>query len=271
MKTPDIRLIAADMDGTLLDSAKRMPAGMFERIRALHARGIRFVAASGRQYYDLLRNFPGMEDDMLFLAENGAMVVGERSVLYLSELPYEQLAEPVRLVRTLPDAHPILCGAESAYYEGDVPILRENAQMYYARLQHVPDVLEAAKHDHICKIAVFRHRTIEDEVYPALKRFEGAFQVVLSGDSWVDLMLPGVNKGSAMRQLQQRFGLTPDQCMAFGDYLNDRELMQSVTHSYGMANGHPDLLAVSRYRAPSNDESGVARVLDELFFSHPAD
>ena len=66
-----------------------------------------------------------------------------------------------------------------------------------------------------------------------------------------------------MQQLQQQMGITPDECMAFGDYLNDLELMQSVTHSYAMANAHPDLKAVCHYLAPSNDEDGVVRAIQQ--------
>ena len=260
-----IRLVAADMDGTLLDSEKRMPPGMFEAISKLGAQGVRFAAASGRQYYDLLRNFPGLWQEMLFICENGAMTFGGGKLLDIREIPREMLEEPVRLARALPDTYVILCGEQSAWLESDEPVFRENAAMYYARLTRVPDVLEAARDDRICKIAVFHHRTMEREVYPVLRRFEARFQVALSGDSWVDLMTPGVNKGGAMRRLQESLGLTPDECMAFGDYLNDCELMQAVTYSYGMANAHPALRAVCRFEAPSNDEHGVLRVLERVF------
>ena len=69
-----IRLIAADMDGTLLDSRSRLPAGIFPMIRELTGRGIRFVIASGRQYYNLESLFRPVADRLTFVAENGAAV-----------------------------------------------------------------------------------------------------------------------------------------------------------------------------------------------------
>lgn len=256
-----IKLVAADMDGTLLDSRKRLSPRLFPVIHALRARGVRFAAASGRQYYNLLQNFAGFEDEMLFISENGAMVFDGRKPLYTCEIPAADLAAPVKLVRALPGAHVILCGAKSAYLEDGDPVFNENAGMYYARLQRVPDVLAAAEQDVICKVAVFQHHSAERTAYPALAPCAARFQVVLSGDSWVDLMEPGTNKGGAMRQIQQRLHITPDECMAFGDYLNDCELMQAVTHSYAMANAHPGLRRLCRYEAPSNDEDGVTQVL----------
>lgn len=260
----DIRLIAADMDGTLLDSKKRLPPQIIPLIYQLKESGIRFAAASGRQYGNLLTCFPGMERDMLFICENGAMVFGDGKLQYIEEIPHKMLEEPVRLIRSLPNTYVILCGEKCAWMEGDNPVFAQNAAMYYADRKLVPDALEAAKQDRICKIAVFHHATIETEGYPLFLQFKDRFQIALSGESWVDFMMPGVNKGKAMGYLQKSLELTPEQCMAFGDFLNDRELMQAVKYSYGMENGHPDLLAVCRFRAPSNDENGVVRILEQV-------
>ncbi len=66
-----IRLIATDLDGTLLDAEGKLPDGIFDRIRALNARGIRFAAASGRQYGNLKRLFAPIARDMDFICETG--------------------------------------------------------------------------------------------------------------------------------------------------------------------------------------------------------
>ena len=68
-----IRLIAADMDGTLLDSRKQLPEGLFPLVRALHERGVRFAPASGRQFYTLYEQFGEIADELMYISENGAM------------------------------------------------------------------------------------------------------------------------------------------------------------------------------------------------------
>ena len=101
---------------------------------------------------------------------------------------------------------------------------------------------------------------------PALKeRLGGRYAVILSGENWVDVMRPGVSKGRAMQMLQQLKGLTPQECMAFGDYLNDLELLESVSESYAMENALEELKRVAKYIAPGNDENGVMRVIRERF------
>ena len=92
-------------------------------------------------------------------------------------------------------------------------------------------------------------------------KLEGPLSITLSGEHWVDVMKPGVNKGCAMRGIQQKLGISAAECMAFGDYLNDCELLQAVGESYAMENAHPALKALARHIAPSNDENGVMRVV----------
>lgn len=251
----NIQLIAADLDGTLLDSRKRLPPELPALLRELRARGIRFTPASGRQYYNLLKLFG--DENMTYIAENGAMVFENGRCLFADELPQELIRQTLSLVRPLPNAFPILAGEHSAWCEDEEPVFLQNAQMYYVRLSRVPDLEQV--HDRICKIAVFEQGRAEQSCLPALQALSGQAQVVLSGADWVDLMNPGVSKGGALQKLCQALEIPPDACMAFGDYLNDREMLQAVTHSFAMANAHPEIHAICRYQAPSNDENGVVQ------------
>ncbi len=255
-----IKLIAADLDGTLLDSRKRFSPNLPALLQSLRAHGIRFAPASGRQYYNVLGLFG--DENMTYIAENGAMVFENGRCLFVDELPRALVAETVERIRALPHTFALLSGEHSAWCEDDEPVFNQNAAMYCARLTRVPDLLQVD--DRICKIAVFEKANAEHGCYPALQALSGQAQVVLSGEDWVDLMNPGVNKGGALRKLCDSLGISPDECMAFGDYLNDREMLQSVTHSFAMANAHPDILAICRHRAPSNDEDGVVRSIREF-------
>lgn len=256
-----IKLIAADLDGTLLDSHRQLSSGLIPLVHRLKEMDIRFVPASGRQYYNLALLFPELKDELLFISENGAMTVDRGQTVFVDEIPTADLINPLTIARNAPGAHAVFAGEHTAYYEDDDAVFFENASRYYARLTRVPDLMEAAKHDRICKIAIFEHQNAETGCYQLLSPCAVRFQVALSGADWVDLMNPGVNKGSAMRTLQKNMGISPDECMAFGDYLNDLELLESVTHSFAMANAHPALKEISRYTAPSNDEDGVVSAI----------
>jgi len=104
----NIKLIAADLDGTLLDSQKRLSPNLPALLRELRARGIRFAPASGRQYYNVLALFG--DEDMTYIAENGAMIFENGRCLFVDELPRRLVREATALVRALPNAYAILAG-----------------------------------------------------------------------------------------------------------------------------------------------------------------
>lgn len=257
-----IKLIAADLDGTLLDSQRRLPEDLFPLIHQLHARGVRFAPASGRQYYNLYEMFAPIADELVYISENGAMVCDGERMLSFAAMPAEEVVRAVELARELPGVSVVLASEQGAVYDNrEDGVFLENMAHYYARRRYVPDLLEAAREMPVCKVAMFCSRRAESVLMPAYQSFAERSQVALSGADWVDLMRPGMNKGEAIASLCGSMGITPDDCMAFGDYLNDLELLTSVRHSYAMENAHPDLKAVAEHICPSNDEDGVCTTI----------
>ena len=118
-----IKLIAADMDGTLLDSAKQLPEGLFPLIRALRARGVRFAPASGRQYYTLYRQFGEIADELVYISENGAMVCDGSKIVSFEAMPVEEVCRAVETVRTLPGVYTVVSARDGGIYEdGNDPV-----------------------------------------------------------------------------------------------------------------------------------------------------
>jgi Cof subfamily protein (haloacid dehalogenase superfamily) len=256
---PDIRLIAADLDGTLVDDEKRIHDEFWPLVDELHARGITFCPASGRQYFNLLELFADVADDVVFLAENGTYVVAggrEQSSDCLSVDVARQVCERVR---GIPAAGAVLCGKRSAYVERTDEEFLRHVRPYYAREQIVPDLL--AVEDDVLKVAVYDFLSSETNVGPRLADLRTRHQVAISGPHWVDVMSPTASKGRALRQIQEKLGVTADQTMAFGDFLNDLEMMDAATWSFAMANAHPLLKERARYRAPANSANGVVRTI----------
>jgi Cof subfamily protein (haloacid dehalogenase superfamily) len=263
---PDIRLVVADMDGTLLDPDGRVPASFWPVLEQLRARGIVFAPASGRQYATLRGIFADVAAGMVFIAENGAYVVRDGREVGSTTLPARSVVALVGAVRELAaggaDVGVVVCGKRSAYVERDDERFLAEARRYYAELATVPDVTRGD--DEILKLAVFDFEPTEHATAPALARAITDEQLVVSGRHWVDVMDPRTDKGAAVRVLQRELGVTPAQTMAFGDYLNDLALLDAAEHSYAMGNAHPDVLARARHRAPSNARDGVVRVLREV-------
>ncbi len=262
---PDIRLVVVDMDGTLLDPEHRMPEGLGDLLRLLAERGIAFCPASGRQHATLVGQFAGLldADRLVVIAENGSYVARGGRELSSVTLARDVADDVVRAVRGLAvrgvPAGAVLCGKRSAYIERRAPAFVTEVRRYYARLEQVDDLL--AVDDDVLKVAVFDEGDAADSTAPVLDRFSPAHRVVVSGRHWVDVMDPTVNKGVALRAVQAGLGVGADQTMAFGDYLNDLELLDAAAWSFAMSNAHPAVRARARYLAPSNADDGVVRTV----------
>jgi len=260
---PDIRLIAADLDGTLLDHDKELHDDFWPLVHELTRRGILFVPASGRQYQSLTRTFAGIADEAAFIAENGTWVVLRGRELFSDCISADAAHEIIRAARRATDVRPVLCGKRSAYIEDTEPGFLDEVEPYYDALQIVAD-LTAVTDDEFLKIALFDSVSGELNTYPAIAPFAGGLAVTVSGARWVDVMSPTANKGEGLAHLQQILGIRRDQTMAFGDYLNDCEMIDAADWSFAMANAHPTLIARARYVCPPNTENGVVRTIKSV-------
>ena len=259
----DIRLVAVDMDGTLLDEHGRVPESLWALLDVLAERGIAFAPASGRQYATLRREFGEHGDDMVFIAENGTFVVQRDRELSTDVIDPSIVSAATATVRALAyDVGIVLCGTRAAYIERTDEAFRAEVDRYYASVEEVSDL--DGVDDPIVKLAIYDFGDAEQQTAPALADITRTHQVVLSSHHWVDIMNRGINKGEALRRLQRLLGITPAQTVVFGDYLNDLEMMDAADLSFAMANAHPAVAARARYRAPSNVDHGVIRVLERL-------
>ncbi len=261
MSRESIKFIAADMDGTLLNENSELDNRFFPLFEELDKRGIWFAAASGRQYYSLLDTFAPIKDRMLFIAENGTLVMHKGKELYSNPIAPAAVQRIITEARKIPGAHLVLCGKRSAYIETSDARALQEVNKYYHRCQRVADVLSID--DEFIKVAICHFDGTEEHVYPVMNAAFGMEQqVVISGQIWLDIMNAKASKGAAIQQLQQTLGFTYEQTMSFGDYLNDVEMLEVSYYSYAMENAHDKLKAFARFRAPSNRDAGVLTVIN---------
>lgn len=262
----DLRLLALDMDGTLLGEDHEVDPVLWALLPELRRRGVVVCPASGRQYATLARQFADADVELAYVAENGAHVVRDGRTL-TADLLDRSVADEVtlaarRLATAGVAAGAVMCGVGSAYIERADDWFVTEAERYYARLEVVDDLLTV--HDDVLKMAVYDAGTAERTSLPAVVHLRSAQQVVVSGQNWIDVMSTTANKGAGLRTLQDALGIGPAQTAAFGDYLNDVQMLAQAGMSFAMANAHPGVHAVARFRAPSNTEQGVGRVVTAL-------
>ena len=259
-----IRLIACDMDRTLLADDKSQPEGMPERIAALAAAGVVFCPASGRPGPTLQMMFPEHADDMAFLGDNGA------AITYRGELIYKSLIAPAlyhELTRaTLEEGSgvPVLCAFDRAYVPAFGRAHHEALSVYYKKIIYV-DALEDVDVE-ANKYTIYLPGNNSHEAYEATfaPAFSDRLCVACAGVEWIDFMNPGVNKGEGVRHLCELLDIDLADAAAVGDTMNDTEMLDVAGHSFIVANATPGMEEHADYQIPSNNERGVAILIDAI-------
>ncbi|AGP30729.1 Cof-type HAD-IIB family hydrolase [Corynebacterium terpenotabidum] len=270
------RLIATDLDHTLLNSDGGVSARTREALDAATAAGITVVPATARNPVGLRHLHPVLGVDRWALCSNGAfgihLTTGE--LLFAHEIA----AEVVQQFVTVLDAAVPGVRYASVRDAGE----RFIAQEGYAKLatfhdhRRDPAQMTAEPLDVVTGAAalklVFRHDSITSAELYALARdlvdtgsLDGSrFEMTLSGAPFVEVMASGVSKASGLATLCARLGVHASEVLAFGDGLNDREMLVWAGHGVAVANADAEVLAVADEVTASNDDEGVARVIEDL-------
>lgn len=258
-----IKLIVCDMDGTLLNDNKELPENFWQIEEKLHNKNIRFVIASGRQYFNLVDVFERIKDRCYILAENGAIVMlGEKS-LYTNPIDKQDMSLLIDTGRKIANADIIYSGIKSAYVENDDKDLWEYASRYHKKMQLVDSLNNID--DDCLKFTMYDQSGSQQNSYEHFKHLEDQFKIAVSGKSWLDVNNIQTNKGRAVKVLQDKLQISPDETMVFGDYLNDLEMMSSGKYSYAMKNARPEIVAAANFQTKyTNNENGVLRTIEEI-------
>lgn len=260
-----VKLIAVDMDGSFLSDAKTYNRARFlAQYARMKAQGIRFVVASGNQYYQLISFFPEIAHEIAFVAENGGWVVDAGEDVFNGELSKEHFLTVATLLNDVPGIEIIACGKNSAYtLKTYNDLFKEIAAKYYHRLESVSsfdnlnDIFFKfglnVSDDEIPRIQALLHEKLGDIMVP-----------VTTGHGSIDLIIPGVHKANGLRILQARWGIEDSEVVAFGDSGNDVEMLRQAGYGFAMANARPHIKAVARYEAPNNNDEGVLDVIDRV-------
>lgn len=259
-------MIAVDMDGTFLNSQQDYDREKFNELyQEMKRQGVRFVIASGNQYYQLKSFFPGIEDELSFVAENGAFVVSEGKEVFTGEINHNVIHEVLTILADFDQGHTILCGKNSAYISENEPAsFVDHGKKYYHRLKKVPSLLDV-QDDTLFKFAL---SFPVEQVTDVLKQLHAALGdkviPVSSGHGDVDLIIPGIHKAHGLMKLQELWGVKNHEIAAFGDSGNDLEMLKHAGYSYVMSNGHPTVKVAAKEIILSNDENGVLIKIEEL-------
>jgi Cof subfamily protein (haloacid dehalogenase superfamily) len=261
-----LRLIASDLDGTLLRSDRETVSA---RTRAALKRasdaGIAIVLVSARGPRDVSAIADGLSIDGLAICSNGAIIydLATRETIRHRQLASEVAADIIRKLRKrLPD---VCFAAESGAVIAFEPSFKGAWDGWQPPKGTVyRDALDLVAAPVTKLIARDAGRSIEDLAAAAREAAGEAAAVSVSGEWVIEILAAGVNKAAALEELADALGVKADEVVAFGDYPNDLSMLAWAGRSIAPANAHPEVLASVDHVTASNDDDGAAIAIEEL-------
>ena len=270
---PKIKLIALDLDGTLLNSNKELTPGCRDALDRAAAAGIEIVPTTGRFFDGMPECIRALPYLRYAITINGAQVADVRSddVIYRAELPCAQAVEIMRMLDQLPviyDCYQDNWGWMSRdMWErcGDyVP-----NEHYYKMVRELRTPVDDLK-----ELLMERDRGVQKIQFftwdlplreRLLKEMEGQYEAIAvstSVENNVEINNAGANKGAALLKLAEHLGIDQSETAAFGDGLNDLSMIVAAGAGIAMENAHPDVKARANFLTTSCDADGVAVGID---------
>ena len=271
----DYKLIALDLDGTLLNSNKQLSAENAAALRLASSRGVQIVPTTGR-FFDgmpqVIRALPYLN---YAITINGAQVQDLRSgeIVYRAELPLPRALAILEYLDTLPVIYDCYCGnwgwMTRAMQEQAAQFISDPHSLKMVRELRTPvDELKSylrARGEAVQKLQLFvKDPSCRPAVMAELERRFPGIAASTSLANNIELNDAAANKGDAVRALAAHLGLSMAQTISFGDGSNDLSMIRACGLGVAMANACPAVLAAADHVTASCDEDGVAAVINSL-------
>ena len=251
-----IKLIAVDIDGTLLNSQRQVTPEVFQAIQDAKAAGVKVVIATGRPIpgvLPLLEELNLNQDGDYAITFNGGLVqeTSTGNELIRETLSYEDYLDIEVLANKL-GVHGI--------YTSNRNIGRYT--VHESTLVHMPIYYrtpeEVADKEFVKAMYIDEPEILDAAIAKLPQEFYDRFTIVKSTPFYLEILKKTANKGIAVTHLAEKLSLTKEETMAIGDEENDRAMLEVVGSPVVMENGNPEIKKIAKYITKSNDESGVA-------------
>lgn len=280
-----IKLIASDIDGTIIDDFGNISQDTRRAIHKLKEYGIRFTFATGRSYESTLRIAQQLgvdNEDVGMICLNGLQTftlpnhekVEKETLTFEESVNMQHLGERFYLGIMYCFDDVIYFQMDDLSYEDYMIAMGEDAKRFFNRnLEVVPvksvhDIKERFETDRIQKIAYIQSPQYMDLIVDRIRDEAGdGYEFMRVGPGWTEVATEGISKGNAVIEYAARFGITPDEIMVFGDSENDISMFKIAKKAVAVENAMDSAKAHATHFTKSNEDHGVAVFIEEYLKS----
>ena len=270
-KKMDIRVIATDMDGTLLDPKGQLDLPRLEKILVkMDQCDIRFVIATGNEVHRMRQLLGHLAERVVLVVANGARIFENNELIQAQTWDDAMVDKALghfkgrecqdQFVVTAMNGGFVKEG--TVFTELDKFMTPEMIEKLYQRMNFV-DEFDSSLFGGVLKMSMVVGEERLDSVLQEINDlFDGHVRAVSSGYGCIDILQDGIHKAWGLVELLKRWNLKPEQIMAFGDSENDIEMLELAGISYAMENAEEAVKRVATKVAPANSQAGVYKVLE---------
>ena len=283
-----IKLIASDMDGTLLNHNHKIPKENVKLINFAKNQGIEFVVATGRAYYEAL---PALNEENIncdVISFNGGIVYDKNgNIISITPMLPKDLYYTIEILKSFDisyqlytkntiytksietDINAYIDLIRSNGYDPDVEHLRAEAQQkldvgYITEVENIELYLNEKENPPIKIIAISNDISKLENAAKLLSE-NTSISVTSSGANNIEIMHKNATKGEALKEIAKIYGINLENAVAIGDNLNDQAMLDIVGYSVAMKNGNTILKEQAKYvTEKTNSEGGVADTIFKL-------
>lgn len=267
-----IKLIATDMDGTLLDPKGQVDLPRLEKILdQLEERGIRFVIATGNEIHRVKQLLGHLTERVVLIVANGARIFEGNQLLQAQTWDDDMVDRALEFFKGRECQNQFVVTSMNGgfvkegtvFTELDKFMTPEMIEKFYQRM-HFVDEFDSKLFGGVLKMSMVVGEERSDSVLQEINDlFDGHVQAVSSGYGCIDILQAGIHKAWGLQELLKRWDIKAEEIMAFGDSENDVEMLQLAGIAYAMENADDKAKAVATDFAPSNSQAGVYQVLED--------
>ena len=266
-----IKLIATDLDGTLLDPKGQVDLPRLEKLLdQLEERGIRFVIATGNEIHRVKQLLGHLTERVVLIVANGARIFEGNQLLQAQTWDDDMVDKALTHFkgRECQDQFVVTAMNGGFVKEGTVFtelekfMTPEMIEKLYQRMNFV-DEFDSSLFGGVLKMSMVVGEERSDSVLEEINQlFNGHVQAVSSGYGCIDILQAGIHKAWGLQELLKRWDIKAEEIMAFGDSENDVEMLQLAGIAYAMENAEERVKEIATEVAPANSQAGVYQVLE---------
>lgn len=259
-------LVATDLDGTLLRAGDVVSARSRAALAAARTAGARHIIVTGRPVPQVRHVLDGLGYTGLAVCGQGAQVYDASAGLLLHSVAMDRELAEVALGKIEAEVGEVWAAVNQDGLDAEM-LMGPGYRMWHP---HLPTVAVARRDDlwtaPITKV-LLQHPSLSDDELTAVARsvVGDLVNVTMAGEHTVELQPPGIDKASGLALAAEILDVGASSTIAFGDMPNDIPMFAWSAHSVAMANAHPELVAVADEVTLSNEEDGIAVVLERLY------